>query len=216
MADDITKDEESVEGEEETQDEESEETDEEQTSEEEKTEGDKKEEKGDQKPKTRRSEIAQKKHWRNKAKEANSKVTELETELETLRAGVKKPTDEKEQAAQEYIRGKAREVFKELQIEQEKAKAKELASFEEEVDSVLEDNPDVSEEELLDTIEELEVDPKTALRILKRDSSTKDKKTKPKMPKPKQGSSQVQGKKSDDSKKSIFEIAREETEKLKT
>src|SRR3990167_5140107 len=112
----------------------------------------------DGEPKSRSSEIAQKKHWREKAKSASSKVEELSAELEKLRGAVKKPDDEKEAAAQEYIRNQARTVFKELQIEKAKEESKELEAFEEKVELVLEDNPDISEEELLDAIEEYEVE----------------------------------------------------------
>lgn len=207
MADDIDKDE-ATEGEEDTQDEESEESDGEQTSEEE-TKEDEEKDKG----KSRRSVLAQKKHWREKAQQSQSKVKELETELETLKNAVKKPTDDKERAAQEYIRNQARAVYEELQKEREKEETKELAAFEEEVDSVLEDNPDVSEEELLDTIEELEVEPKVALRILKREGKTKEK---PKMPKSKRASTAPPSKAPDDSKKNLWEITREEIDRLKS
>ena len=213
---DIDKDESITEGED-TQDEESEESEEEQTSDEEKTEEDKGEDKGEdsKESRTRRSTIAQKKHWRDKFRKSSAKVTELESDLEKLRGAVKKPADDKEAAAQEYIRNQARNVYEELQKVREKEEAQQLASFEEEVDSVLEDNPDVSEEELLDTIEELEVDPATALRIIKRQA--KDQGKKPKMPKSKRASTQVKPTKPEDDKgKNIFQIAREEREKLKT
>ena len=126
------------------------------------------EEKDDEKAKSRKSAIAQKKFWREKAKSSSSKVQELETELTELKKGVKTPEDEKEKAAQEYIRRQARSVYEELQTERERAKNKELSEFEDKVQTVLEDNPDIPEEELLEVIEEYEVEPKVALKILKR------------------------------------------------
>ena len=203
MADDQTKDDDSA-FEEESQ--------EEKTSEEE-IEDDS--EKKDEEPKNRRSEIAQKKHWREKAQKSSQRVSELETELETLKSAVKKPDDEKEAAAQEYIRKQARQVFDELQKEKAKDEAKELADFEGKVQDILDENPDVSEEELLDTIEELEVEPAVALKILQRQPKGREEK-KPRMPTARRASPDGDsGKKPDDSRKSIFQIAQEEISKLK-
>ena len=171
-----------------------------------------KEEKG----KSRRSEIAQKKHWREKAKLSSAKVKELEEELETLRSAVKKPTDEKEKAAQDYIREQARSVFTELRLEREKAEAKDLSNFEEELESVLDENPDVAEDELLDIIEDLDVSPAVALKIFKRDTEGKSEKTKkPKLPVPKRGNPSGDKAKKDDANKSLYDIAREEAARFK-
>lgn len=202
--------------EDESEEEESEDSQEEKTSKEGEIEDKGEEKKG--KEKSRRSVIAQKKHWREKAQKTSARVTELEAELAAAKEGVKKPTDEKEAAAQEYIRGQARKVFEELQKEREKAEAKEEAEFGEKVDAILDDNPDVAEEELLDTIEEYEVPPETALRILKRQSKSKEKEKggKPKMPQSKGGTPEKKKEAPDDSKKSIWEIAREESQKAKS
>lgn len=174
-----------------------------------------KEDDDDDEPKSRRSEIAQKKHWREKAKSASSKVQELQAELDRLKSAVKKPDDEKEAAAQEYIRNQARKVFEELQLEKSKEEATELADFEEKVETILEDNPDVAEEELLDTIEEYEVEPHVALKIIQK-QATKEKVKKPKMPQAKQASPSGDDKKPDDSKKSIWQIAQDEIKKIKS
>lgn len=163
--------------------------------------------------KERRSEIAQKKHWRGKAQAASTKVEELTAELETLKSAVKKPDDEKEAAAQEYIRNQAKAVYKELQAEKAKEEAKELAAFEGKVQDVLTENPDVSEEELLDAIEEYEVEPLTALKIIQKQSKEKDKK--PKMPQARRASPTEDKDKPDDSKKSIWQIAQDEIAKFK-
>ena len=178
----------------------------------------------DQKPKEvkaedeapRRSEIAQKIKWREraiKAEEAASKVERLEAELQELRGAVKKPTDDQEAKAQEYIRKQAREVYEELQNLKQKEEKTQLAKFEAEVESIIDENPDVSETELLDAIEEYEVEPKVALKILQRQT---DKTKKPKMPAPKRGTSEPSKEKPDDSKKTMWEILREETSKLKS
>src|SRR3990167_8179011 len=89
----------------------------------------KKNEDGD-KGKDRKSAIAQKKFWRGKAEAQGQKVATLEAELEKLRGLVKKPTDDQEAKAQEYIREQARSVFKELGLEKERSEAKESEAFE--------------------------------------------------------------------------------------
>lgn len=164
----------------------------------------------------RRSEIAQKIKWREramKAEEAATKVGNLEAELKELRGAVKKPTDDQEAKAQEYIRKQAREVYEELQSLKQKEESTKTAKFEREVESIIDENPDISETELLDAIEEYEVEPKTALKILKKqaDGTTK----KPKMPTAKRSAPSETKAAPDDSKKSMFDILREETAKVK-
>lgn len=164
----------------------------------------------------RRSEIAQKIKWREramKAEEAASKVERLEAELQELRGAVKKPTDDAEAKAQEYIRKQAREVYEELQNLKQKEESSKLAKFEAEVESIIDENPDISETELLDAIEEYEVEPKVALKILQRQT---DKTKKPKMPAAKRGTPESPKEKPDDSKKTIWDITKEEIAKLKS
>ena len=164
--------------------------------------------------KERRSEIAQKKHWREKAQTASTKVEELEAELRGLREAVKKPDDDQERKAQEYIRSQAKAVYDELQREKEKQESKQLEEFETKVEALLDENPDFSEEELLDTIEEYEVEPEVALKILKKQQGApKDKK--PRMPQARRASPEETKEKPDDSKKSMWDILKEETAKIR-
>ena len=163
----------------------------------------------------RRSEIAQKIKWRDraiKAEEAATRVERLEAELKELRGAVKKPTDDQEAKAQEYIRKQAREVYEELQTAKQKEESSRTAKFESEVASIVDENPDISETELLDAIEEYEVEPKVALKILQKQT---DKTKKPKMPVAKRGTSEPSKERPDDSKKSMWEILKEETAKIK-
>ena len=160
----------------------------------------------------RRSEIAQKIKYREKYQTTLSKVDKLEAELSELRGAVKKPTDDAEAKAQEYIRKQAREVYEELQGLKQREESTRLAKFEAEVESIIDENPDISETELLDAIEEYEVEPKTALKILQKQEKTSKK---PKMPIAKRGSSEAPKEKPDDSKKTMWEILKEETSKLK-
>lgn len=159
----------------------------------------------------RRSEIAQKIKYREKYQTTLSEKQKLEAELAELRGAVKKPTDDQEAKAQEYIRKQAREVYEELQSIKQKEEKAQLDKFETEIETIIDENPDISETELLDAIEEYEVEPKTALKILKKqENRTK----KPKMPIAKRGASEPSAK-PDDSKKTMWEILREETAKLK-
>src|SRR3990167_5367849 len=153
------------------------------------------------------------KHWRNKAQKTSSKVETLEEELRSLKEAVKKPDDEQERKAQEYIRGQAKAVYEELQKEKQKQDSRELEEFESKVETILEENPDISEEELLDTIEEYEVEPRVALKILQKQTAPKDKK--PRMPQARRASPEEEKNKPDDSKKSMWDILKEETAKIK-
>ena len=174
-------------------------------------------EKTDEEPKDRRSAIAQKKYWRDKYQkeaEKSSKVETLEEELRSLKDAVKKPDDEAERKAQDYIRSQARAVYDELQKEKEKKEAQELQQFEGKVESILDENPDFSEEELLDTIEEYEVEPEVALKILKKQQGS-PKEKKPRMPLARRASPEESKDKPDDSKKSMWEILKEETAKVR-
>lgn len=162
--------------------------------------------------KDRRAAIAQKKHWRNKALSESKRVKELETELTKLRGAVKKPTDDAEVRAQEYIRDQARRVFEELQDAKQKEESRQKEEFNEAVNDILEDNPDIAEAELLDAIEEYEVEPNVALKILKKQTDRPNKK--PKMPAPKRAGNESK-ETPDDSKKSMWDILKEESAKIK-
>lgn len=175
------------------------------------------EKKDDKQPDDRRSAIAQKKYWRDKYQkevEKSSKVETLEEELSKLKDAVKKPDDEQERKAQDYIRSQARSVYEELQKEKQKQESKELEEFEGKVESILDENPDFSEEELLDTIEEYEVEPAVALKILKKQHDS-PKEKKPRMPQARRASPEEEKNKPDDSKKSMWDIVKEETAKLR-
>ena len=174
--------------------------------------------KADKGDKDKRSAVFQKAKYRERFKaerearrQTESKIEKLETELSELK---KKPEDANQRAALDLIRKEAREVAEELFASRDKSEKKALAEFEEELDSVLEENPDLSEERLLEIVEDLEVTPKIAARILKRETK---KPTKPKLPTPKRGSGETKDRAdtSKDKGKSMFQIANEEIKKLK-
>lgn len=191
--------------------------DSEETSKEDKTSDENNEEEGsesdDLEPKdSKRSDIIQKIKYREKFDKSRQKVKELEKQLSELREMVKKPSDDAEAKAQEYIRGQARAVFEDLQKAKKDEEEENARELQEQVDSILDDNPDISEEELLDAIEEYEVEPKVALKILKKSS---DKKPKPKMPQPRRAVGSETKEKPDDTKKTMWQILQEEASKLK-
>lgn len=174
-------------------------------------EGDKGDEEKDSK-KPERSDIAQKIKYREKYQAESRRTRELEAELAKLKDLVKKPADDAEARAQEYIRKQAREVYEELQTAREADKQKQIDAFREKLDDVLEENPDISQEELMETCEEYEVEPSVALKILKKTSSAKPK---PKMPQSKRAAETEKPVVPDDSKKTMWQILQEEASKFK-
>lgn len=168
--------------------------------------GEKKEEK-----KVDHSEVAQKIKYREKLREtreelaqANEKIAALEQRIGT---SSEKSGDEKELAAQKYIRDLARIEAEKILKEREDKEAKEVRDFEESVDNVLDDNPEITRNRLLEVIEEFDVSPEIAAKIIQKASENTEKK--PKMPAPKRGSTGGSPKKVDDKGKSFFEVARE-------
>lgn len=195
---------EEVEGEEEETEEEEEESEEEEEEEEDQT--------SEKKEKPTRSDIAQKIKWRDRAQKEAEKVEKLQKELETLSSQVKKPTTDEESRAQEYIRTQAQTVFKELMAARAKEEETKSKHLEDEIELLLDDNPEVSEAQLLSAMKEYEVEPKVALRIIKKSETIKG--TKPNMPKSKRATAEKKAEQKDDGKKSMWEIAKEEIAKV--
>jgi hypothetical protein len=176
---------------------------------------DKEEDKGD---KPDKSEIAQKIKYREKWKDASTKVSNLEAELAKLKQMDKdiggKPADDAEARAQKYIRDQAKAVYEDLLNARKADEEKVTRQFEEKVEEILDENPDITEKELLDAIEDFEVEPKVALKILRKSSVKKEK---PKMPQAKRASADGESdkEKPNDASKSMWQVAREEIAKLK-
>lgn len=136
-----------------------------------------------------------------KYEKAVVKIQDLSDKLYKRKEEGKTLSDEekKELQAQEYIKKQAKEALKELQKEKESEDKTNSEAFEEELDEVLDENPSITEKELLDVCEEYEISPRKALKMLKRLSKDTDKKDRPKMPAPKRGTAEVKEK--DDPKK---------------
>lgn len=158
-----------------------------------------------------RSDIAQKIKYREKYQKAAAEVDRLKKQLDDNNRSPKEAAaDEKELAAQKYIRDLARREYEEIRKKEIEEKATELDKFEEEVDSILEDYPDISREDLLDTIEEYDVPPSTAVKILEKSGKpNSSRKEKPRMPSPKRGGGAPAKKNHDDKGKSFYDISRE-------
>src|SRR3990167_2787784 len=87
-----------------------------------------------------RSDIAQKIKYREKYRKAQTEIESLQKKLdEKDRSPKEAAADEKELAAQKYIRDLARREYEEIRKKEIADKATELDKFEEEVDSILED-----------------------------------------------------------------------------
>lgn len=167
------------------------------------------------KEKPDRSEVAQKIKYREKAKDWQRKYEDLEAKMREsdTRVERKGELDDKEKAARAFIRNEARQVLEEVRKAEKEEQAQKEREFKDTIDEIVEDNPEVTEQEILDIIEEFEVTPETALKILLREKKDKPK---PRMPKPKQQGSDKKEDKPDDKGKDMWQIAKEVKEKLKS
>lgn len=159
----------------------------------------------DEKEKVDKSEIAQKRHWREKYDKAQERISELESEKQKSQPK-QESGDEREQAAQRYIREQARKAYEDIIAEKELKEQKVIEAFNAKIESLLEDNPDISEDDILGVIEKYKVEPDIAVKILL-DKGTKIEK--PKMPSAKRGSPSPEKDKTDDKGKTLYQIARE-------
>ena len=166
-----------------------------------------------------KAEIAQKIKWRGKAKSLETEVTRLIGELKKSQNRVQDEggnIDEKERAAQQYIKDQAKKVYQELRDLEKQEEERTVRDFEDKVEEVLEDNPGFTEDELLNVIEELEVDPATAMKVLKRNQE-KGSKQKPKMPKNRRASAEVSKEevKKPGERKGFWQIAQDVRKQIK-
>ena len=165
------------------------------------------EEKEEEEKKPDRSEIAQKIKWREKYNKAKEELDSLKEKPNPTEED-KEVIDDKEKKAKEYLSNFFKQEYKKVQAEEKEAEARALRDFEDKVDATLEDNPDITENDLLDVIEEYEVEPEVAVKILKKYKETEGK-PKPKLPAPKRGSPSAPKPKTDDSDKSMHDVAQE-------
>ena len=133
------------------------------------------------------SAVIQKKKYREELKMAKKRIEELESanKKRDLTAD-----EQKEKAAKEYLSEAIMEVLENLEKERESEDSSALEVFEEELEEVLDENTDISEKQLLDVCEELDVSPQTALKIIRRESKFKGKE-KPKLPMSRRGNGDI-------------------------
>lgn len=174
----------------------------------------------EKKDESRSSAVFQKAKYREKyeralaeKEEILSRVKELEAELRSLKDADPDDRDARKEIAD--IRTEIKSLVSEALAEQKKEEEKALRIFQEELDEVLEENEGLTEEELLDAIEEFDVSPRTAAKILARPTKEKQK---PKLPKPTKAKAESDEEKPDtsgDRGKSMWKIAQEEAQRLK-
>lgn len=154
----------------------------------------------------KRSEIIQKMKWREKYLALKKEIEARDTTPST------KPDanqDPKEKAAKDFIRGAALEVLREERERERREEQTALEEFEAKVEETLESHPHIKESELLDVIEEYEVDPFVAAKIIER-TRKQEKDGKPNLPKAKRGSSEAAPKKKPvDDEKPMWQIAQD-------
>lgn len=139
------------------------------------------------------SAIAQKKHWREKAQILERELAELKAQKDEKKV----PDDEAERKAQQYIDDRIEKILEKKATLKVREDEKAIAEFNEDLEEVLEENPDITEKEILDVTEQflkekVPVTPKQAVRFIK--LSKEPKKEKPKMPSPQRGSAEAKEK----------------------
>ena len=168
-----------------------------------------------------KSEIFQKRKWREKFLKSQGRIRELELEI-ARKADQKKETqtEDKELNAQRYIREQARKEYENILAEQKANEDKALENFQTNLDSAIEDHPELTEDELLDVCEEYSVEPAVAAKILLKHKEGETRKKKPSLPKPKQASTEVSETESKSAelpkkRKTLYELAQEIKASLK-
>ena len=162
---------------------------------------------------TTKSEIAQKIKYRDKFLKEQARAKALEERLKSQenKGQPVTPEQEKELAAQRYIREQARQEYRALKEEEEAEKEKATEAFKDRLDEAVESS-DFTENQIMDICEEFDVEPEIAVKIL---SKVSEDKGKPSIPKPKRGKAEVGEQKTDDSKKTMWSIAQEIKDSLK-
>ena len=163
---------------------------------------------------TTKSEIAQKIKYREKFLKEQAKAKLLEERLKEsgTKGGPTSPEQEKELAAQRYIREQARSEYESILAEEKAKEEQAVEAFQEKLDAATESS-DFTENQIIDICEDFEVEPEVAVKIL---SKVSEDKRKPSIPKPKRGKAEVsEDTPRDDSKKTMWSIAQEIKDSLR-
>lgn len=136
------------------------------------------------------SAVAQKKKYREKYQAALKELEELKAQR-GKETGTLTPEQQKEREANDFLEKKIRAVLENVSSSQREQELKAEKVFQEELNTVLEDNPKLDETKILDVCEELGISPKQAIKVIERESKLKTTKEKPKLPKPTRASTTV-------------------------
>lgn len=148
----------------------------------------------DGKKASKSSAIIQKQKYRAELKVAKERIAELEQKRDGGRALTE--TEKREKDAQEFLAKKIQEELDKRESKREAQERADVDAFTDELEEVLEDNTDISERQILDVCEELEITPLQALKVVRREAALKGK-TKPNLPQARRGSGEVKDDKSD-------------------
>ena len=160
-----------------------------------------------------KSAIVQKQKYRDLYKKTDVELQALKQQLaEKDKDKSDTPEKKKEADAKSFLRGLVTEVLKERESEE----AHSQKELEDEMESVLDDNDDLTEKQVTDVMEELGVTPKQALVAIRREQRL-TKKAKPDVPRSKRGTGDVDKQDDDKPKKrmTIDEAANEAKRRLK-
>jgi hypothetical protein len=166
--------------------------DEEETKSEEKSDDKKKETESDDK-----SAIYQKKRYREQLRQARERIKELESEPKG-KGGDLSEDQKRERAAEEFLVTKIRDVLGALEAEKSREQNQRTEAFQGELDDVLDENPNITEKQILELTEELSLSPKQALKVIERERKMV-KREKPNVPKERRASTEVRKSESKDS-----------------
>lgn len=133
------------------------------------------------KKKDQNSAIKQKQKYRAKLEDAKKEISKRDEEIARLRGeGRNDEADTKERQAEEYMRNMIRKIQEEDAAATRERETKEQEAFDSEVETVLEENEDLVEEEVRSVAKEYGVSPTVAAKIIT-DRGAKPK-AKPKTP----------------------------------
>jgi len=156
-----------------------------------------------------RSEIAQKIKWRERYQNLKKEVDAARQNPDTT-PEEQQNLDDKEKQARAFLKKIFREEYETVRKEEQERESVRLSDFDDAVDEVLEDNPDIKESQLLDVVEEFEVEPKIAVKIIKKwEAEGMGGKPKPKMPTPKRAQPGAPKEKSNDAGKTMYQVAQD-------
>lgn len=147
------------------------------------------EESEDTKPaKTDSSAIHQKKRYRDLYKQSQDRIKELEQQVNQGKQ--LSAEEQKEKQAEEFLSVKIREVLERMDAEKRQEQTEETEKFQTELEEVLDENSNFTEEQILAVTEELGISPRQAIKVIERERKL-TKRAKPQVPKEKRAATKA-------------------------